>query len=228
MVLPKPRTLPPLDDATLADLRQRYDATSDADLRLRYQLVLLAHQGRSVRHIATLVLRSHDPVTRLLNRFRSGGLDAVPRRTAPGGPLTLTAAWVAALLRGIARDPHDRGVTSANGTTGLRATYLAEKTGMRVSDETVRTTLHAHGSGCTRPTWSLKRKAEEQDNDVGNACGWRCSWPGQARPPRHRLRPWLPPTCATCSPLTGTRCCNGCRARMGICRTKSHWSSIRP
>ena len=35
--MPTRLTIPPLDDATLADLRARYDATTDADLRLRYQ-----------------------------------------------------------------------------------------------------------------------------------------------------------------------------------------------
>jgi transposase len=167
--MPKPLRLPPLDEATLADLRQRYDATPDADLRLRYQMVLLAHQGRSVTEIATIVLRSHDTVTRLLNRFRSGGLDAVPRRNAPGGPPTLTPAWTSELLRVIDLDPHTVGVNSANWTTGLLATYLAEQTGITVSDETVRSALHSHGYVCKRPTWSLKRKAEQQDGYVGNA-----------------------------------------------------------
>jgi putative transposase len=158
-----------LDEATLADLRQCYDATPDADLRLRYQMVLLAHQGRSVSEIATIVLRSHDTVTRLLNRFRIGGLEALPRRKAPGGQPTLTPDWTSELLRVVDLDPHTVGVNSANWTTGLLATYLAEQTGISVSGETVRSALHAQGYVCKRPTWTLKRKAEQQDNYVGNA-----------------------------------------------------------
>jgi transposase len=152
----------------VADLRARYDATTDADLRLRYQMVLLAQQGRSVAEIAQITYRSRDTVERVLTRFRKGGLDAVPRRFAPGSPPTITPAWTAELLRVIALDPHAVGVNSATWTTGLLATYLAECTGIAVSAETVRVALHAHDYVCKRPTWTLKRKAEAQPDYVGN------------------------------------------------------------
>ena len=167
--MPTRLTLPPLDDATLADLRSRYDAATAVDLRLRYQMILLAHQGRSVAEIATITFRSRDTVERVLKRFRDGGLDAVPRRFAPGSAPTITPAWTAELLRVIELDPHTVGVDSANWTTGLLATYLAKVTGIAVSDETVRQALHVHDYVCKRPTWTLKRKAEEQPGYVGNA-----------------------------------------------------------
>ncbi len=167
--MPKPLTLPPLSEATLADLRQHYDATTDAELRLRYQMVLLAHQGRAVAEIATITLRSRDTVERVLKRFLGGGIMALPRRTAPGAAPTVTPAWETELLQVIERDPHDVGVNRATWTTGLLATYLAERTGITVSDETVRRKLHAHGYVCTRPTWTLNRKAAEQPGYVGNA-----------------------------------------------------------
>ena len=63
------------------------------------------------------------------------------------------------------------GEETANWTTQLLASYLAEKTGIKVSLETVRTSLHSLGYVCKRPTWTLKRKAEAQANYVGNACG---------------------------------------------------------
>ena len=145
-------TIPPLDDGTLTDLRARYDATDDADLRLRYQMILLSHQGRSVAEIAEIVFRSRDTVERVLKRFRDGGLAAVPRRFAPGSTPTITPGWTTELLRVIELDPHVVGVDSASWTTGLLATYLAEHTGIAVSDETVRSTLHAHDYVCKRPT----------------------------------------------------------------------------
>lgn len=167
--MPTRLTIPALDDGTLTDLRARYDATDDADLRLRYQMILLAHQNRSVGEIASIVFRSRDTVERVLTRFRDGGMAAVPRRFAPGSIPTITPAWTAELLRVIECDPHDVGVESASWTTGLLATYLATQTGIAVSDETVRTALHAHDYVCKRPTWTLKRRAEEQPGYVGNA-----------------------------------------------------------
>ncbi len=64
-----PITLPELDAATLAELRQRYEETSNAESRTRYQMVLLAQQEYKVPQIARIVLRSEDTVARVLNRF---------------------------------------------------------------------------------------------------------------------------------------------------------------
>ena len=167
--MPKRLTIPALDAATLSAVRGCYDATDDARLRLRCQMVLLAHQGRSVAEIAEIVFRSRDTVERTLHAWLSGGLAALPRRIAPGPSPSVTAAWTDQLLRVIERDPHELGIACATGTCELLADYLAEQTQVRVSAETVRLALHAHDYVCKRPTWSLKRKAEEQADYVGNA-----------------------------------------------------------
>ncbi len=167
--MPHALTLPPLDAATLFDLRRRYDDAPDPDTRSRYQMMLLTQQGYTAPKIAAIVLRSEDTVRRVLKRFQAGGPDAVPRRYAPGGPRTVTPAWEAELVRVIDLDPHAVGVESATWTTGLLAAYLASATGIAVDQETVRLYLHAHGYVCKRPTWTLKRKAEEKPEWVGNA-----------------------------------------------------------
>ena len=166
--MPRALTIPPLDKAADAELRRRYDATEDPEDRLRYQLVWLAQAGKHAPELARLVLRSDDTVLRVLHRYLDGGLDAVPRRTPPGAAPTVTAAWEAELLRVIDVDPHAVGGQTANWTTGLLAAYLAERTDIAVSDETVRQALLAHDYVCKRPTWTLKRKAEEQPDYVGN------------------------------------------------------------
>jgi transposase len=165
----RPLAIPPLDEATRAELRRRYDTTADPETRLRYQMVWLAHLGRRVPEIAQAVLRSHDTVARVLHRFVAGGLDAVPRRTAPGPAPTVTPAWEAELLRVIELDPRAVGVPSANWTTRLLADYLATATGVRVGPERVRLALHAHDYVCKRPTWTLERRASEQPGYLGNA-----------------------------------------------------------
>lgn len=166
-----PVRLPALDEHLQAELRHRYQETRDAETRTRYQILLLALDGLTSMQIAPLVCRSQDTVVRVLKRFLQGGLEAVPRRTAPGRPRTITPTWEEELLRAIELDPHEVGVVSANWTTQLLADYLAEKTGIVVTEETVRIGLHAHGYVCKRPTWTLRRKAEEQPAYVGNACG---------------------------------------------------------
>jgi transposase len=167
--VPRPLAFSPLDAPALAELTARFNQTHDAETRLRFQMVLLAHQGLAPRQIAPLVLRSHDTVTRVLQRFLAGGSDAVPRRKPPGPARQITPAWEVELLRVIDLDPHTVGVPTANWTTQLLADYLARTTGVAVSLETVRTALHTHDYVCKRPTWTLKRKAEEQPGHRGNA-----------------------------------------------------------
>jgi transposase len=166
-----PLTLSPLDEYTQIELRRCYRDASDGETRTRYQMLLLALDGQTSTQIAHLVCRSQDTVARVLKRFLQGGLEAIPRRTAPGRRRTITTAWEAELLRVIELDPHEVGVASANWTTQVLAEYLAGQTAITVTEETVRIYLHAHGYVCKRPTWTLKRKAEEQPQYVGNACG---------------------------------------------------------
>jgi transposase len=166
-----PITLPPLDEPTLTELRRRYDDTSDAETRTRYQMLLLSAQGQTSTQIAQIVLRSQDTVVRVLKRFLEGGLDAVPRRTAPGRERRVTAAWEAELLRVIEVDPHEVGEETANWTTERLAEYLGKHTGVLVTEETVRVHLHAHDYVCKRPIWTLRRKAEAKADYVGNAYG---------------------------------------------------------
>ena len=110
-IVSAPISLPRLDAATLTELRQRYEETSNVESRTRYQMILLAKPRYKVPQIAHMVLRSEDTVARVLNRFVAGGLDRAPRRTPPGRERKVTAAWEAELL-------HDTPVGSPRGGTG--------------------------------------------------------------------------------------------------------------
>jgi transposase len=68
-------------------------------------------------------------------------------------------------------DPHEVGQETANWTTELLAECLGQQTGITVTHETVRVYLNAHGYVCKRPTWILRRKAEEKADYVGKDCG---------------------------------------------------------
>jgi transposase len=166
-----PIILPSLEEPTLAELRRRYEETTDAETRTRYQMLFLSLRGQTSGQIAQTVLRSQDTVVRVLKRFLTGGLDAVPRRTVPGRERRITVAWEAELLRVIEGEPHEVGVETANWTTERLAEYLGQQTGIHVTEETVRVYLHTHDYVCKRSTWTLRRKAEEKADDVGNAYG---------------------------------------------------------
>jgi transposase len=140
-----PLTLPPLSNTQGAALHRLYETAIKAKRRLRAQMGLLAHQGRAVAAMATMVFRSRDTVERVLNRFRRGGVAALPPRQAPGMTPPVTPEWQAEVLRVIDLDPPTVGVPSANWTTGLLATSLATATGITVTAETVRWYRRAAG-----------------------------------------------------------------------------------
>src|SRR5262249_21279312 len=123
-----------LSPAARAQVRAAFDATRDAETRLRYQMVLLAADGRTAPQIAPLVQRSEATVQRVLHGYRAGGLAAVPYRPIPGAAPAVTPAWAAELGRVIELDPHAVGVPSPLWTTGLLAAYLARATGHAASD----------------------------------------------------------------------------------------------
>jgi len=157
-----------LTEAARTALVGRFNAARDAETRLRYQMVLLAADGRTTTQIAPLVQRSPDTVARVLQRYLAAGPAGVPHRPRPGRPVAAPSGWGAELRRVIELDPHAVGVDSANWTTGLLAAYLARATGHRAHPETVRLALHRAGYVCKRPGWVLKRKAEEDPAWAGN------------------------------------------------------------
>src|SRR6266702_8908724 len=117
-----------------------------------------------------VVLRSQDTAVRVLKRFFAGGLDAVPRRTASGRVRTVTAAWEAELIRVIELDPHEVGQDTANWTTeklgSVTSTPVCWSRRRRCA-----CTYMPMSTEASRPTWTLRRKAEEKADYVGNACG---------------------------------------------------------
>lgn len=161
------RICPTAEERT--DLEQRFEATRDAETRLRCQMALLAAAGLTAPQIAPLVRRSVDTVQRVLHRFQNEGAEGIPRRPRLGRASGLPPAWQEELCRVIEEDPHTVGVNSANWTTRLLADYLAKKTGHRASIETVRVQLHRAGYVCKRARWTLQHRAEEEPEWAKNA-----------------------------------------------------------
>src|SRR5712691_1936413 len=128
-----PIRLSQADVEVLSEVRWRYDVTANAEMRTRYQMILLASCGHTAPQIARNVLCCDDTVIRVLKRFLSGGLDAILGRTSSGRPRTVTPAWESELVRVMERDPHDVGVLSANWTTALLAEYLGRHLGIWVT-----------------------------------------------------------------------------------------------
>jgi hypothetical protein len=72
-----------LNEEQRSEVERRYLAARDADTRTRFQMTLMAADGKSAPQIGWLVRRSEDAVRRVLRRFLHHGLAAVARRQSP-------------------------------------------------------------------------------------------------------------------------------------------------
>jgi transposase len=72
------------------------------------------------------------------------------------------APWQTLLLQAMEQGPEACGVPRPTWTAPLLAQYLAERTGLAMSERTVRRYLKQHDYRLGRPTYTVRHKAEEQ------------------------------------------------------------------
>jgi transposase len=133
-------------------LDRLYRTTKVPRLRTRAQMVLLSvEQGLKVPQIAAIVRESEATVLRWLKRYRAERLEGLQDAPRPGRPSLLTAAYKTALLAAVRRRPRSFGLPFSLWTLQRLVDYLAEQTGIRVSDETVRRALTQAGIVLSRP-----------------------------------------------------------------------------
>jgi transposase len=115
-------------------------------------MVLLAvEQGLKVPQIAAIVRESEATVLRWLKRYLAEGVEGLHDAPRPGRPSELTEAYRAAWLAAVRRRPRSVGLPFSRWTLQRLVDSLAERTGIRVSDETVRRALKQAGIVLSRP-----------------------------------------------------------------------------
>jgi transposase len=148
----KPIHIPALPPVQHKELDHLYRTTKDPRLRTRAQMILLAaEQGLKVLQIARIVRESEATVLRWLKRYRAEGIEGLQDAPRPGRPSPMTQAYKDALLAAVRRRPRSFGLPFSLWTLQRLVDYLAEQTGIRVSDETVRRALKHAGIVLSRP-----------------------------------------------------------------------------
>src|SRR5918998_4222585 len=134
------------------ELDHLYRTTKAPRLRTRAQMVLLSvEQGLKVPQIAAIVRESEATVLRWLKRYLAEGIEGLHDAPRPGRPSEVTEAYRAALLAAVRRRPRSLGLPFSLWTLQRLVDYLAERTSVRVSDETVRRALKQAGILLSRP-----------------------------------------------------------------------------
>jgi transposase len=146
------------------ELDQLYRTTKDPRLRTRAQMVFLAaEQGLKVPQIAAIVRESEATVLRWLKRYRAEGLNGLHDAPRPGRPSEVTEAYRAMLVVAVRRRPRSWGLPFSLWTLQRLVDYLAENTGLRLSDETVRRELKQAGIVLSRPQHKISSPDPEYE-----------------------------------------------------------------
>lgn len=134
-----PLEIPAPTAEELDALNKLYRTTKHVRLRTRAQLVRLsAEQHLTAPAIAAIVREDDQTVRRWLKRYLAEGIEGLKDRPMPGAPPNITTASEEQVLAAVRRRPRSLGQPYSMGTLQRLADYMAEQTGMRASDETVR------------------------------------------------------------------------------------------
>jgi transposase len=152
----RPIRLGPLGAAQLRGLDQAYRTARDGRLRIRALMVLLAaERGMVAAEIAAVVREHEETVRRWLARYQAEGLAGLSDAPRPGAPPKATAAYREQLLATVRRRPRALGLPFSLWTGPRLADYLAERTGIRLSRESVYRLLRAAGIHLSRPQHTI-------------------------------------------------------------------------
>lgn len=144
--------LPEQTPEQIEALDHLYRTTKDVRLRQRAQIILLAVEEKLVAaEIGKLVRLNEQSVRNWLKRYQSEGIEGLRDEPRPGAESKITAEYVKLLVTIVRRRPRSMALPFSMWTCQRLADYLAESTGIRVSDETVRRSLAKHGIVLSRP-----------------------------------------------------------------------------
>ncbi len=137
-------------------------AATDPKLRVRAQIVLMAHRGRPHGQIACDTVTSRSSVQRWPNAYLDRGLEALqPRKPVKPHP-KLTADLAPVLRSWVTEGPQAQGVDRANWTHAELAEHLFRTRGIRVGQSTMQGFCRKHEIRPYRPTYRFLRGDPEK------------------------------------------------------------------
>ena len=118
-------------------MRHLYRRTDNADLRSRWQMILLSAQGHSAAEIAELTFLDQDTVLFWFDRYEADGLARLQDYPRSGRPPKMTGSSRDDLQQAADQNPRETGQRFSVWTCDDLGRYLAEKGHLRVAGETI-------------------------------------------------------------------------------------------
>lgn len=160
----KPIRLSPQSEEQIKALDELYRHSKDGRLRQRAHIVLLAaEQGMVAAQIGSIVRLNEESVRRWLKRYEAEGIEGLKDNPRPGMAPLVTPEYRAQLVAVVRRRPRSLEQPFSLWTCQRLADYLAEKTGIRVSDESVRRYLALEGIVLSRPQHKISSPDPEYE-----------------------------------------------------------------
>ena len=148
--------IPEQSEGQIKALAELYRTTHNVRLRTRAQMVLLAvEQHLTAAANAAIVRESEGTVRCWLKRYLAEGIAGLHDAWAGGAPAKVTEAYQELLLQVVRRRPRSLEQPYSMWTLQRLADYMAEQTGIRVEDETVRVHLKAAEIVLSRPQHTI-------------------------------------------------------------------------
>jgi transposase len=145
-------TLYPLSNEAIQELDELYRTTKDVRVRTRAQMVLLSgEQGWVADEIAVLVRQNDQTVRLWLKRYQAEGIAGLYDDPRSGAPGKVNQSYKEKLIQTVRQRPRSLGLPYSLWTSQRLADYMAEETGIRVHEKTVRHHLKAEEIVLSRP-----------------------------------------------------------------------------
>jgi transposase len=142
----------PLKDEAIQELDELYRTTKDVRLRTRAQMVLLSgEQGLVAGQIASIVRQNDQTVRMWLKRYQAEGIPGLYDEPRSGAPGKVTESYKEKLIQTVRQRPRSLGLPYSLWTLSRLADYMAQATGIRVHEKTVRHHLQAADIVLSRP-----------------------------------------------------------------------------
>ena len=146
-----------LPQAEADRLENLFQATDDRKLRDRLQIVLMVQHGRARQDIAQDLGIHRRSVTRWLNAYCDGGLDALRPRKAKGNPPKIPASLADDIRTWVIDGPAKQGLDRANWTHEELADHLKKTKGILASRSAVQRFCQKIGIRLYRPSYRYLR-----------------------------------------------------------------------
>lgn len=131
--------------AEARSLRHLRSRTPSRRLWARTTAILMLGTGATAAQVRSVLSVSRNTLTRWKSRWIQGGPFRLPDAPRSGRPPRANSKYVGEMLRVVREDPRDFGYAFRRWTAPRLAEYLAQETGIRVTDAWLAELLRTHG-----------------------------------------------------------------------------------